>query len=555
MKTNAWLVTATPPTPNGDLHLGHLSGPYLAADIFARHLRQRGQHVKTITGIDDHQSYTQARAIRDRNTAEHTAQWFGDRIIGAWNKAHVNFDVISRPQRERNHRSLAQTIFLKLFEQGDIVARVNPLPYCAACERWAYEAYVKGECPHCGEQSCGNVCESCCHPNDCADLKHPRCTICLSECEIRPCERLYLPLARHADMLRRFLKGMRMNGHLRALSERMLEFGLPEIAVSHPANWGIEVPLGRFRSHRIYVWFEMAAGYLASGGDGNTVGTWRARQRVVQFFGLDNGYFHSLLFPAIMHAFDRDLPLPIAFITNEFYRLEGLKFSTSRAHAIWLSEALEEIFADHLRIYLAWDRPAVSQTNFRWDDFYTRVHGDLLPRWYGWLNSLARRSAVAASSTTRAKNMGCSSAAIRHMHRRWIENSLQRAHEAYSVDQFSPRTALQQLDLLVQAAAEAGRDSEHLADHPTLHKEFLIDVRSELAAAAAFSMGLYPIAPTMASQLWRMLGCAGQVDQAQWDRPDSYLPHRFAKLDLSDVEPLFNPIAPTTSRDRADELV
>lgn len=158
MKTDTWLVTATPPTPSGDLHLGHLCGPYLAADVFTRHLRQSGANVKTITGIDDHQSYTKALAIRDQDTAENTAQWFGDRIIEAWNNAHVKFDSITRPQRDTNHRSLAQAIFLELFEQGDIVAREKPLPYCTGCNRWAYEAYVKGECPHCGAQSCGNVC-------------------------------------------------------------------------------------------------------------------------------------------------------------------------------------------------------------------------------------------------------------------------------------------------------------------------------------------------------------------------------------------------------------
>ncbi len=548
METNAWLVTATPPTPNGDLHLGHLCGPYLAADIFSRHLRQTGEDVIAITGIDDHQSYTDARGIRDGKTAEETAQWFGNRIVDAWTKAHVNFDVVTRPNHAPHHRWLTQKVFHKLFEQGDIVARLKPLPYCASCDRWAYEAYVSGECPHCGARSCGNACEACGRPNDCADLKNQRCTICLSECETRPCERLYMPLARHAETLRQFLRSTRMSGHLRALSESIIAAGLPEIAVSHPGDWGIDVPIDKFKDHRIYVWFEMAAGYLAAGGNEHMEGAWRTRQRVVQFLGIDNGYFHSLLFPAVMRAFDAHIPLPTAFVTNEFYRLDGLKFSTSRRHAIWLSEALENTPADHLRLYLSWDRPTVSQTNFRWDDFYACVHGELLPRWYGWLTALARRSETAASVMQCAKESLACSPAISTSYREWIGNTLKRVHEAYSVERFSPRTALQQLDLIVQAAAEAGRDSEHLAAHSSLQGTFVREVRDELAAAVALAMGLYPIAPVMAEQLWGILGCFGRVEDAYWGCPGAHMPRNVTKLDVDGIGSLFAPIAPTASR-------
>lgn len=549
METETWLVTATPPTPNGDLHLGHLCGPYLAADIFRRHLRQLGADVIAVTGIDDHQTYTEARGIRDGKTAETTAQWFGNRIVEAWANAQVDFDIVTRPILAPYHRALTQNVFRKLFEQGDIVARVKPLPYCSTCERWAYEAYVTGECPHCGAQSCGNACESCGRPNDCGDLKSPRCTICLSECETRLCERLYFPLSRHVDTLRLFVSDARMSGHLRALSESMIAIGLPEIAVSHPAEWGIDVPIDKFKSHRIYVWFEMAAGYLAAGGSEHTVGAWHTRRRVIQFLGIDNGYFHSLLFPAIMRAFDVHVPLPTAFVTNEFYRLDGLKFSTSRNHAIWLSEALERVPADHLRLYLSWDRPAVSQTNFRWEHFYARVHGELLPRWYSWLTSLAQRCKIAASIISNTnENVACP-LAITNSHRRWIGNALENVHEAYSLDRFSPRMALQQLDLLVEASAEAGRDSEHLAAHAALQSTFVRGVVDELATAVALAIGLFPIAPMMASQLWSIFGCSGQVEDARWNCLDAYLPRSLTNFDVDGFGSLFVPAA-TASQGR-----
>ena len=245
----------------------------------------------------------------------------------------------------------------------------------------------------------------------------------------------------------------------------------------------------------------------------------------------------------------------MAFITNEFYRLDGLKFSTSRAHAIWLLEVLDSVAADHLRIYLSWDRPAVSQTNFRWKDFDTRIYGDLLPRWHKWLNSLGRRSAMAVSWEKYARGAIPCSPATGSLHEKWIKNALKRSHEAYSAEQFSPRTALQQLDLLAQAASEAGTDSEHLATHTRLQAEFVTEVRRELAVAASFSMGIYPIAPTMASQLWRMLGCVDRVDRAQWDRPDAYLPDSLASVDLGNVGSVFAPVTRALSHDRNEELV
>jgi methionyl-tRNA synthetase len=343
-----------------------------------------------------------------------------------------------------------------------------------------------------------------------------------------------------------------MNGRLRALAENIIGSGLPEIAVSHPAEWGIDVPIDNFKAQRIYVWFEMAAGYLAAGGNEHAAGAWRTQRRVVQFFGVDNGYFHTLLFPAIIRAFDANIPLPTAFVTNEFYRLDGIKFSTSRSHAIWLSEALESIPADHLRLYLSWDRPTVSQTNFRWKHFYARVHEELLPRWYSWLTSLARRSKTAASLMPHASENIARPPAITKSRHEWIKNALERVHEAYSLERFSPRTALRQLDLLVEAAAEAGRDSEHLAAHPPLHAAFVREVVDELATAVALAIGLFPIAPMMAGQLWRTVGCSGRVEDARWSCPEAYLPRTLTSLDVEGVGSLFAPAGPIASQGRAE---
>jgi methionyl-tRNA synthetase len=541
------LATATPPTPNGDLHFGHLSGPYLAGDVFCRHQARSGVQVAYLSGIDDHQSYTEARAVRDGATAARTADHFGDRIEQAWAAAAIRFDFIGRPRRSPVHAELTREVFAVLYERGDIVARTRPLPFCASCDRWAYEAYVAGSCPHCGESSCGNACEVCGLPNDCADLGDPRCTICGTSCGLRPCERLYLPLEPHRKSLEAFWEQVRMGGHLRALCYQMAQGKLPEIAVSHPADWGVPVRVPAFAGQRVYVWFEMAAGYLAAARelDGTRPGAdaWRRGGQTVQFFGFDNGYFHAVLFPAIMKAYDADISLPSAFVSNEFYRLDGLKFSTSRRHAIWLLDAIADVPPDHLRLYLSWSRPAVAQTSFTWAEFASFLHDDLLRRWFGWLTSLTRRREAAAACPGEAgapHSLAAASPSTRALRAR-VTDALRLIDSAYSAEEFSPRRALQLLDLLIRDAADLGGHREYLQGLDGLREVFVAGVQAELASAAAVAAGLYPIAPEMAQQLWSALHLPGTVAGSQWQHVLEGLAVPLVGGELAAACPLFNP--------------
>ncbi|MFI9318409.1 class I tRNA ligase family protein [Kitasatospora aureofaciens] len=540
------LVTATPPTPNGELHLGHLSGPYLAGDVYRRHQARSGTPVAYLSGIDDHQSYTEARAVRDGHTAEHVADHYGERIERAWADTAIGFDLIGHPRRSSRHAELTREVFSALHERGDIVARTRPLPYCSTCDRWAYEAYVTGACPHCGTASCGNACEVCGLPNDCANLADPHCTICGDPCELRDCERLYLQLEPQRKTLELFWEQVRMGGHLRALCHRIADGGLPEIAVSHPADWGLTVPVPGFTEQRIYVWFEMATGYLAAAEELERLrpgsDTWRGGGRTVQFFGYDNGWFHAVLFPAVMKAYDPEVTLPAAFVSNEFYRLDGLKFSTSRRHAIWLLDALRDVPADHLRLHLCWDRPSATQTSFTWSRFTTFLRDDLLARWYGWLADLGRRRAAAANRPGEPDGawppgpLAPSAAGLRER----SADTLRRIDAAYSAEEFSPQRALQLLDQLVRDAAELGDHHEHLRGLDGLHAEFVAGVHAELAAAAALATGLYPIAPTMAQQLWSALGLPGAVAEHDWHEAVAV---PLAASELAAACPLFDPAA------------
>jgi methionyl-tRNA synthetase len=535
-----YLVTATPPTPNGALHLGHLSGPYLAGDILTRHLRRTGADVVHLTGIDDHQSYTALRATRDGTTPQHVADAFGDAIERGWAGAGIDYDLTVRPRVSPVHRDLVREVFLSLWRAGHIVARTTPLPYCVPCDGWAFEAYVVGTCPHCGADSCGNACEVCGEPNDCADLGAPRCNVCGTPCEPRECERLYLPLEPHRDLLTRLHGQVGMNGHLDALARRMLR-ALPEIAVSHPADWGIEVPVDGFTDQRIYVWFEMAAGYLAAARQWAANGpdradAWATDRTIVQCFGYDNGYFHLLLFPAIMAAYAPDTALPSAFISNEFYRLDGQKFSTSRRHAIWLLDALDEHPADHLRLYLSMTRPVADQASFTRAGFEAAIHGDLLPRWSAWLAALARRA-------SRVPATGADPWEPDHPLTRRLPGLVSLVDDALGVAGFSPRLAVAATDLIAREAAEWGGDTDHLYGVPGAGDAYARAVAAELDAAATFAACLVPVAPAMARQLWLGLGLPGTVEDLPWSQVRAGLRLDSKIENLVAACPLFHPPA------------
>ncbi len=250
------LITVTPPTPNGDLHVGHLSGPYLGADIYKRYLDLRGIPARYISGADDHQSYVPLKGHRIGKTPRQVADHFAQEIVETLRQARIELDLFARPQSSLHHVRQVQALFTALWEKGALVAREAPTLWCESCQKYLFEAHVSGGCPHCGAGSDGSACEQCGWPNDCVDLIDPICKYCSRKPVTRIVKRLYLPLRRFEEPLRRFHSQAKMSAHLRTLGVQMLSEGLPDIAVSHPSDWGIPVPFPGFEGQVIYVWLE-----------------------------------------------------------------------------------------------------------------------------------------------------------------------------------------------------------------------------------------------------------------------------------------------------------
>jgi methionyl-tRNA synthetase len=523
-------VTATPPTPNGDLHLGHLSGPYLRADVFTRALRMRGEEVYYLTGIDDHQSYVALKGERIGLGAAETADHFGAMMRGSWEAARIRPDWIGMPRGSPRHVELARAMLRTLHARGTLVLRDAPALFCEGCSAFVFEAYVAGACPHCGSASGGNACEVCGRPNDCADLGAPRCNRCGGTPVVRPYPRLYLPLAHFEAPLREYWRRASMGPHLASLCERMLAGGLPDVAVTHVAEWGIPADVPGVEGQRIYVWFEMAAGYLAAAADMaeacGVEGGWEAfwaspETEVVQFFGFDNGWFHAVLFPALFLAFNDGIRPPAAFVCNEFYRLEGEKFSTSRGHAIWGTEFLAKVPADVVRFFLAADGPETEQTSFGAAAFERAAGEELAGRWQGWLAALGekvqRECGGVAPEARRRTHEQCVFAA-------WLGRCACEVAAAYARGTFSPAAAARSLSALVAEARRFAAGEEHWRGLPGRVDERRTAIALELAAAGALAVLAAPLMPDTAAALWRDLGYSAPVERQGFDSVPALVP-------------------------------
>ena len=494
MTAGTW-VTATPPTPNGDLHLGHMAGPYVAADVLRRYLAAEGTSVLMTTGMDDNQSYVPLQGFRSEQTPEQVADHYGARIGAAWRDAGVLFDRIVEPRRTHGYVEFVQAFFRKLYDSGVLVPRTKPLPFCGGCDKWLYEAYISGRCPHCGESSNGNACEACARPNHCGDLGDPVCLLCGEPAQLRDQTRLFLPLAPFAERLARFWDSVAMPPRLRALCRAMAADGLPEIAVSHPSDWGVPVPASMgFEDQRIYVWLEMAPGYLLELGPDAA----RPSSGPVQFFGFDNGYFHAVLFPALFMAWDPDLPLPVAFVVNEFYRYEGKKFSTSRRHAVWARDGLAETGSDALRLHVLRDRPNGRQTNFTHGDLES-TRARLHEEWNAWLARLMTGLDVETGGVVPLEQPGGEGWSLLHTRMTRLVEDLR---DAYSLPGFDPRRAVALLDELVRCGSDFG----YVHEHEPRSERRRAALSAQLAVAGALAAWAGPSLPAGAQRLSEMLG-------------------------------------------------
>lgn len=397
-----FIVTSAPPNPNGDLHLGHLSGPFLGADVMQRHLKQLGHDVRYVGYSDEHSCYVPRRAAELGQSAHQTARVFGDRMEETLSLGAMHHDWFTRPLTDATHTATVQRFFLDLWDKGAFEVEELPVFHCAGCDRHLYEAEVRGECHYCGDPSDGIYCEACGLPQDPAGLAAPRCTACWTEPELRTLRRIVLRLEDRREALAAYYADAQSRSEwrprLREYLDDLMSRRLPDTPVSREGAYGIPVPLPGWEGHILDTWFSGIWGYAAAtanltaaeGRPGYWEELWTDPDtELINFIGFDCGFSHAVLWPALLLAHG-GLTLPTQVVTNEFYRLEGEKFSTSRGHAIWGGDFLRRVSPDALRFHLCLTGPERRQTNFAMEEFSTTVRQVLVDGVEEWAGRVVR---------------------------------------------------------------------------------------------------------------------------------------------------------------------
>ena len=384
------------PYANGPLHLGHVAGCYLAADVFARYHRMRGNEVLMVSGSDTHGTPITIRADQEGITPAEVVERYHAEFLETWKRLGINFDLFTHTNTE-NHERVVHDIFLSLLEQGYIYTDNMLLAYCPGCQRFLPDRYVEGVCPHCTyNRARGDQCDQCGHTLDPQELHEAFCILCGGAPAFRESEHFFLKLSAFEQPL---LEWIREQPHWRSnvanQTRSFLEGGLKDRAITRDLTWGVPIPLEGYEGKRIYVWFEAVIGYLSaavewaanSGQEGRWEEFWKdPATRSYYFIGKDNIPFHSIIWPAMIMAYGNDLNLPFDVPANEFLSLENRKFSTSQNWAVWVPDYLDRYDPDPLRYLLSINMPESGDADFSWAEFVRRNNEELVATYGNLVN-------------------------------------------------------------------------------------------------------------------------------------------------------------------------
>jgi methionyl-tRNA synthetase len=388
------LVTSALPYANGNIHLGHLSGAYLPADIYVRYKRLNGDDVMYICGSDEHGVPITITADKEKITPKEVIDRFHNANKEAFEKFGMSFDIYSRTSLPIHHNT-AQTFFKNFYDQGLLVEKKSMQFYDEKANMFLPDRYVEGTCPNCGnEEARSDECEKCGALYDPAELKNPKSKISGETPKLRETSHWFFPLGKYQDRLVKYVDEMNekfgWKDNVLQYCRGWFKDGLKDRAVTRDLDWGIKVPLDNVTGKVLYVWFEAVLGYVSATKElsekRGEPDLWKEywndeKTKYVAFIGKDNVVFHTIIFPAMLLAWNDASPdkfiLPQNVPANEFLNFEGKKFSKSRGWGIDVSEFLELFPADTLRYTLGANLPENKDTDFFWKEFQARTNGEL----------------------------------------------------------------------------------------------------------------------------------------------------------------------------------
>ncbi len=514
------LVAVAWPYANGSLHLGHIAGAYLPADIFARYHRLKGNHVLMVSGSDQHGTPITIRAEQESKTPQEIASKYHQEFLECWEKLGISFDLFTTTGTD-NHAEVTQDMFLTLFKNDYIYKDKMLQAFCPTCQRFLADRYVEGKCPYCGFPNArGDQCDGCSKPINPSELIDIRCKICSTTPRFESSEHFFLRLTALQKQLEDWVTGQKhWRNAVSSSTWKYLNEGLKDRAITRDIKWGVKIPLDGFEEKRIYVWFEAVTGYLSAskewaklhGNENAWQKYWHSAAKSFYFIGKDNTFFHTLIWPAMLMGYG-NLNLPYDVPANEFLTIEGSKLSTSRNWAVWLPDYLQRYDADPLRFYLTSIMPENADSDFSWEKFL-RCNNNELVATYG---NLVHR---ALTFTYRNYNGTVPSPGeLDEPSKKLLqlaENTLTNVNDALGRCSFR-----EGLRLNMSLSQEANRYLDAQAPWKTIKYDTEVAARTMytvLCVTSVLRVTMYPFLPFSSEKLHAFLGFTESVKDVGWN--------------------------------------
>lgn len=515
------LITTALPYANGPVHIGHLAGVYIPADIYARYMRLKGEEILFVGGSDEHGVPITIKAKAEGVTPQDIVDRYHTIIKDSFQELGISFDVYGRTTSD-THRRMASDFFRKLYEKGEFIEKTSEQLYDEEAGQFLADRYVTGKCPHCGnERAYGDQCEACGTSLNATDLINPRSAITGNTPVMRATSHWYLPLDKWEPHLRRWIleQHKEWKPNVYGQCKSWLDLGLQPRAVSRDLDWGIPVPVEGADGKVLYVWFDAPIGYISNTVDcvGDEWTRWwkDPETRMLHFIGKDNIVFHCIVFPAMLMA-DGSYNLPDNVPANEFLNLEDDKISTSRNWAVWLHEYLQELPGkqDTLRYVLTANAPETKDNNFTWKDFQTRNNSELV----AILGNFINRAVVLAGKYY--EGIVPEAGEYTDFDRDTLAE-IDRAIKAISenLDSFKFREALREAMNIARAGNKYLADSEPWKLIKTDPERVKTILNVAIQICATIAVVFEPFLPFMSEKLCRML----RLGKLSWDmagKPD-----------------------------------
>lgn len=507
------------PYANGSLHLGHVAGAYLPADIFARYHRLKGNEVLMVSGSDQHGAPITMRAEEEGTTPESIAEKYHCQFLDCWQKLGISFDLFTRTGTT-NHAEVTHDIFLTLLRKNYVYKDRALQAYCPRCQRFLPDRYVEGVCPYCAyPRARGDQCDECGKPLNPAELCEVRCRTCGATARFEMSEHFFLRLSAFQQQLSEWVeKKQHWRENVLGTTRKFLDEGLRDRAITRDIQWGVTVPQEGFELKRVYVWFEAVIGYLSGskewaklqGNDRAWELFWKEGCRSYYFVGKDNIFFHTLVWPAMLMGYG-GLLLPYDVPANEFLIIEGARLSTSRNWAVWLPDYLERYDPDPLRYVLSMNMPEGRDSDFSWKKFVDRNNNELVAT-YG---NLAHR--VLTFSQRHFGGVVPSPGELNAA----SQSLLQRAEGVLDeVDRALYRCSFRQgIRVAMGLAQDANRYLDEEAPWKAIKNERTAAAQSVYTILCVLSVlrtVLYPFLPFSSEKLHQFLGFDGSVRDLGW---------------------------------------